>query len=112
MENTKPYVQEINVDPSNDPQMNNVVLPSANDVVAPIKTKHVSATLANTIVTKILEPNKTEARRNSYFNSKPPQSFPRVISIRKVALISRLARSGVAASPFSVLRSRIESISS
>jgi len=53
MENIRPYVQEINVDPSNYPLMNNVVLPSANDVVALVKTKHVSATLANTIVTKV-----------------------------------------------------------
>jgi hypothetical protein len=53
MENIRPYVQEINVDPSNYPLMNNVVLPSVNDVVALVKTKHISATLANTIVTKV-----------------------------------------------------------
>jgi hypothetical protein len=41
MKNTRPYVQEINVDPSNNPLMNNVVLSSANDVVALVKAKHV-----------------------------------------------------------------------
>jgi hypothetical protein len=63
MKNRRPFIQEINVDLSSSPLVNDDVTPLANDVVVLAETKPILATFANVTC------NKDNKKKNVTFRT-------------------------------------------
>jgi hypothetical protein len=61
--NTRPSIQEINVDLSSSPLVNDDVTPLANDVVVLTETKPILATFANVTCNKVNKKKKYDLYR-------------------------------------------------